>query len=231
MNKSNKLLSDLVTVRTYAKYLEPLHRREIFEETVNRSMAMHLDRFPKLSKEITKAFSMVHQLKVMPSMRALQFAGPAIEKNNLRGFNCSFMHLKSARDFGELFFLLLSGCGVGFSVQGVHVKELPAVRPPSQEGRFIVQDSIAGWAQSVHMLMDAYLNGSVRPVFDFTSISPKGTLLQTTGAKAPGPEALKIMLELVESKLKLVIGRKLRPIEVHDIACIISDAVDRKSVV
>lgn len=225
MNQSNKLLSDLVSFRTYSKYLPHLERREIFEETVNRDMAMHLDKFPKLSKEITKAFNLVHQFKVMPSMRTLQFGGQAIIKNNARSYNCSFTHIDSERKFSEILFLLLSGTGVGFSIQKHHVNQLPRIRPPTEEGAFIVQDSIQGWAQSVHILMDAYFNGAVRPIFDFFAIRPKGSLLYTTGSKAPGPEPLKYMLEQVENRLKKAIGRKLKPIEVHDIICIISDCV------
>jgi len=225
VNSSNKLLSDIVSVRTYSKYLEQFNRREIFEETVNRTMSMHLDKFPKLSKEITKAFSLVHQFKVMPSMRNLQFSGQPIIKNNARSYNCSFLHIKEARDFAEVLFLLLSGTGVGFSVQRRHTNSLPTVKNPSEEGAFIIQDSIAGWAQAIHVLMDAYLNSSIRPVFDFSSIRQKGALLHTTGARAPGPEPLKYMLSVVESRLKKSIGRKLTSLEVHDIVCIISDCV------
>ncbi len=225
MSASNKLLSDIVTFRTYSKYLPNLERREIFEETVNRVMCMHLDRFPKLSKEIVKAFSLVHQLKVLPSMRTMQFAGAPIVKNNARGYNCSFTHIDSARKFSEVLFLLLSGVGVGFSVQKHHTNLLSVIKPPTEEGLFVIQDSIIGWAQALHMLMDAYLNAGVRPTFDFSHIRAKGSLLHTTGAKAPGPEPLKYMLGVVEGRLKAAIGRKLRPIEVHDIICIISDCV------
>ncbi len=225
MTPSNKLLSDIVTFRTYSKYLPNLERREIFEETVNRVMCMHLDRFPKLSKEIVKAFSLVHQLKVLPSMRTMQFAGAPIIKNNARGYNCSFTHIDSARKFSEVLFLLLSGVGVGFSVQKHHTNLLSVVKPPSEEGIFVIQDSIVGWAQALHMLMDAYLNAGVRPMFDFSNIRAKGSLLHTTGAKAPGPEPLKYMLGVVEARLRAAIGRKMRPIEVHDIVCIISDCV------
>jgi ribonucleoside-triphosphate reductase len=225
MTPSNKLLSDLVSFRTYSKYLQNLDRREVFEETVNRTMMMHLDRFPKLSKEITKAFNLVHQFKVMPSMRTLQFGGSAIIKNNARGYNCSFTHISTVRKFSEILFLLLSGTGVGYSVQRRHVSQLPPVKPPRQEGVFIIQDSIHGWAQALHMLVDAYFNASVRPVFDFSAISPKGTMLPTTGSKAPGPAPLKYMLEEVDTRLKRGIGRKLRPIEIHDIICLISDCV------
>jgi ribonucleoside-diphosphate reductase alpha chain len=129
------------------------------------------------------------------------------------------------RAFGEALFLLLSGVGFGFSVQSVHVNNLPVVQRPREEGYFVIQDSIMGWAQALDVLIEAYFLGRVRPQFDFGSIRPKGSYLVTTGAKAPGPDPLKKMLELVESKLKQAVGRKLRPIEVHDLVCIISDAV------
>ena len=225
MNNSNKLLSDIVAFRTYAKFLPHLGRREALEETINRNMAMHLDRFPKLSKEILKAYSNVHNLYVMPSMRGMQFAGDAVLKNNIRLYNCSFANMDDIRTFGEAVFILLSGAGFGFSVQQRHVQNLPKIIVPREEGTFVVQDSIMGWAQAVDMLIEAYMLGRVRPNFDFSHIRPKGSYLVTTGAKAPGPEPLKKALELVEARLKLSIGRKLKSIEVYDLICILSDAV------
>jgi hypothetical protein len=225
MTPSNKLLSDITTFRTYAKYLPHLRRRESLEESINRDMQMNLDKFPKLSGDIVKAYAIIHDLKVMPSMRRLQFAGEAIIKNNCRSYNCAFLHMDSERSFGETLFLLLSGCGVGYSVQERHISKLPKVRQPRQEGRFLVQDSIQGWAQALDALMEAYLLCRIRPFFDFSQISPKGTYLPTTGAKAPGPEPLRLMLQLVEQKLKVAIGRKLTDLEVHDIQCISSDCV------
>lgn len=225
MNPSNRLLSEIVSFRTYAKYHPHLLRRESLEETINRNMTMLLDRFPKLSKDIVKAYQKVHELKAMPSMRSLQFGGEAILKNNARSYNCSFTPIDDVRVFGEILFLLLSGTGVGFSVQKGHISKLPKVQMPREEGYFVAQDSIIGWSQCVDVLMDAYFFGRVRPQFDFGNIRPKGSYLVTTGAKAPGPEPLKKMLELVESKLKAAVGRKLTSLEIHDIICIISDAV------
>ena len=135
------------------------------------------------------------------------------------------MHMDDVRAFGELLFLLLSGTGDGYSVQSRHVNRLPSVKQPRQSGYFIVQDSIYGWAQALDALIDAYFLCRVRPEFDFSMVSPKGTLLLTTGARAPGPEPLKHMLESVEARLKRAIGRKLIPLEVHDINCIISNCV------
>src|SRR5271166_3577012 len=130
MNPSNALLSHIVAFRTYAKYL-PVHgRRESIEETINRNMTMHLDKFPKLSKEIVKAYDLVHELKILPSMRGLQFSGQAVLRNNCRQYNCSFRQMDDARAFGEVLFLLLSGVGVGFSVQKHHIENLPPLQQP-----------------------------------------------------------------------------------------------------
>lgn len=225
MNSSNKLLSDIVAFRTYAKHLPHLARRESFQETINRDMVMHLDRFPKLSRDITKAFTQIHDLSIMPSMRALQFSGDAILKNNLRQFNCSFLNMDDVRAFGEALFILLSGTGVGYSVQNRHVRNLPRIQSPQEQGVFIVHDSIQGWAQALDALMEAYFFNRIRPVFDFSNIRAKGSYLVTTGAKAPGPEPLKTMLSAVERKLIVAIGRQLRSIEVHDIMCLSSDSV------
>jgi ribonucleoside-diphosphate reductase alpha chain len=225
MNQSNKLLSDITAFRTYAKYLSHLGRRESLEETINRNMSMHLDRFPKLSRDIIKAYQRVHELKVMPSMRGLQFAGDAIIKNNSRQYNCSFLPINDTRAFGETMFLLLSGVGVGFSVQSHHVKQLPKIKHVREEGVFVVHDSIEGWAQAIDVLMEAYFYGKIKPVFDFSKIRSKGSYLVTTGAKAPGPDPLKKALELVEQRLKTATGKNLEPIDVHDIVCIISDSV------
>jgi ribonucleoside-triphosphate reductase len=222
---SNKLISDTVAYRTYAKFISHLGRRESLAETINRNMNMHLDRFPGLSKDIVKSYQKVHALEVMPSMRALQFSGDPILKNNARQYNCSFVNVSDERVFGEILFLLLSGVGVGFSVQNRHIKNLPRIQKPREEGYFVCHDSISGWAQALDMLMDAYFLGRIKPQFNFGNIRPKGAYLVTTGASAPGPEPLKKMLELVESKLKVAVGRTLSSIECHDIICIISDAV------
>lgn len=225
MNESNKLLSDIVAFRTYAKYISHLQRRETLSETTNRTMNMHLDRFPKMSAEITKAFSLVHDLKIMPSMRSMQFSGEAVISNNSRSYNCSFVNITYQRVFSEILFLLLSGTGVGFSVQNRHINQLPNVRKPKEEGYFRVHDSIEGWAQSLNLLIDSYFNAGIRPEFDFSGIRPKGSYLVTTGAKAPGPEPLRHMLTEVDKMFTNAIGRKLRAIEVHDIICLIADCV------
>jgi ribonucleoside-diphosphate reductase alpha chain len=225
MNKSNKFLSELVAYRTYAKHLSAFNRRESLEETLNRNLTMYLEKYPKLSRDIIKAFKQVHDFNVMPSMRSLQFGGEAIFRNNVRLFNCSFANITYPRIFAEALFLLLSGTGFGYSVQRHHISQLPPVKKPKEEGIYIVHDSIEGWAEALNQLISAYFYGAIRPIFDFSKVRQKGSYLVTTGAKAPGPEPLKRMLEKVEELLKLTIGRKLGSLEVHDIICLIADCV------
>jgi ribonucleoside-triphosphate reductase len=225
MNKSNRLLSEIVAYRTYSKHLNSHNRRETLEETINRNLSMYLEKYPKLSRDIIKAFKQVHDFNVMPSMRSLQFGGEAILKNNVRLFNCSFANITYPRIFAEALFLLLSGTGFGYSVQKHHINQLPSLRVPKEEGIYVVHDSIEGWAEALNQLTSAYFFGSIRPIFDFSKIRDKGSYLVTTGAKAPGPEPLRQMLIKVESILKLNLGKKLSPLQVHDILCLIADCV------
>jgi ribonucleoside-diphosphate reductase alpha chain len=225
VNKSNKLLSEIVSYRTYAKHLKAINRRESLEETINRNLTMYLEKYPKLSRDIIKAFKQVHDFNVMPSMRSLQFGGEAIFRNNVRLFNCSFANITYPRIFAESLFLLLSGTGFGYSVQKHHIEQLPIIRTPKEEGIYVVHDSIEGWAEALNQLMSAYFFGAIRPIFDFSKVRQKGSYLVTTGAKAPGPEPLKNMLVKVEEMLRSCQGRKLRSLEVHDIICLVADCV------
>lgn len=225
MELSNKILSEIVSNRTYAKHLPTFNRRELLEETFNRNISMFLEKFPKLSKDILKAGRQMHDLNVMPSMRSLQFGGEAVFKNNARLYNCSFANIDNTRIFAEALFLLLSGTGFGYSVQKRHTTQLPSIQRPREEGVYVAHDSIEGWSEALRTLTDAYFYGGIKPQFDLTRIRAKGSYLVTTGAKAPGPEPLRQMLTQVESLLKSAVGRKLRPIEVHDMICLIADCV------
>jgi ribonucleoside-triphosphate reductase len=225
MNKSNKLLSDIVAFRTYAKHLPLIGRREALPETITRNMEMHIRKFPELEAEIRDAYFEVYALGVMPSMRSLQFGGIAIEKNNVRQYNCAFVHAKYTRVFAEILYVLLCGTGAGYSVQKRHTSQLPALRAPFRENKHLIHDSIEGWADAADALMNSFFHGGIKPVFDYSQITPKGVRLETTGSKAPGPEPLKIALELIETKLIAAVGRQLSPLEVHDIICILADCV------
>ena len=226
MNTSQSILSDITTYMKYARHIPEKSRREAWEEIVDRNKAMHLQKFPQLKDEIEEVYKMVYAKKVLPSMRSLQFAGKPAEINNARMFNCSFLPIDDFRSFSEAMFLLLSGCGVGFSVQSHHVDKLPEIKIPTREKRYLINDSIEGWADAVHMLMKAYLKGGARPRFDFRDIRPKGEQLVTAGGKAPGPEPLKEVLFQVQLILeRKQSGEKLTPLECHDILCHLADAV------
>jgi len=227
MDVTQSILSDIVVFNKYAKFIPQIQRRETWEELCDRNMAMHVRRYPKIKSQIRNIYkNFVYNKKVLPSMRSMQFAGMPIELSNSRIFNCAYMPMEHPFAFAELMFLLLGGTGVGYSVQKRHVDRLPTiVGPVEKTRRFLVGDSIEGWADSVKVLVKAYTTGKSDPVFDFRDIRPKGALLVTSGGKAPGPDPLRICLDQIRQVLNNAIGRKLKPIEVHDVNCFIADAV------
>lgn len=226
MNLSNKILSDITVYMKYARYLNG--RRESWEEIVDRNKGMHIKKFPQLKEEIEDAYQYVYQKKVLPSMRSMQFAGRPIEISPNRIFNCSYLPIDDWRSFSEVMFLLLGGTGVGYSVQFHHIDKLPEIKKPNpnRKKRFLVGDSIEGWADSIKVLMKSYFFGGPTIEFDFSDIRAKGSLLVTSGGKAPGPQPLKecvVKLQgILESKSD---GDKLSTLEVHDLICHIADAV------
>ena len=226
MNIEQDILSELTVYMKYSKYVPELKRRETWIELVNRNKEMHQEKFPQLKDEIENAYKLVYDKKVLPSMRSLQFAGRPIELNNSRIFNCSFLPIDDMRAFSEIMFLLLSGCGVGYSVQTHHVDKLPEITIPVKTKRYLVGDSIEGWADAVRMLCKAYFTGGALPIFDFRDIRPKGAQLITVGGKAPGPEPLKeVLFQLQKIFDRKKNGEKLTSLEAHDMACHIADAV------
>ena len=227
MNLASKILSDITTHMKYARYLPEEYRRETFEEITERNVQMHVKRYPHLEEQIRGAYQAVFDRKVLPSMRSMQFGGKPIEIAPNRIFNCAYMPIDDLRSFSEAMFLLLGGTGVGFSVQKHHVEKLPEIRRPSgREKRFLVGDSIEGWADAVRILIQSYFRGSSRVRFDFSDIRPKGARLVTSGGKAPGPQPLIECLVKIDGILNTKKdGEKLTPIESHDIMCHIADAV------
>jgi ribonucleoside-diphosphate reductase alpha chain len=227
MQLNTEILSDLTVYSKYAKYLPEKKRREVWDETVDRNMFMHIDRFPQLKKEIYHVYeNYVRNRKVLPSMRSLQFAGKAIRYNPSRIFNCAYLPIDDYRSFPEVMFLLLGGTGVGYSVQRHHVDKLPEIRKPLRSRRFLINDSIEGWADSIKVLMKSYFGMSSKPRFDYSDIRPKGAPLKTAGGKAPGPDPLRECHFKIEQLLeRKQDGEKLTPLEVHDIICYIASAV------
>ena len=225
-----QILSDITVYTKYTKYLADKNRRETWEELVTRNMEMHIAKFPKMAESIKQLYkNFVFTKKVLPSMRSLQFGGKAIELNNARIYNCAFLPIDSIHSFSETMFLLLGGTGVGYSVQNHQIEKLPEIRKPNydRKKRYVVQDSIIGWADAIKTLFKSYTGGLTSHIeFDLSDIRPKGALLVTAGGKAPGPEPLRIALVKIEAILRTKEDRsKLTDIECHDIQCHIADAV------
>jgi len=226
MDKSQEILSSITGFMKYSKFIPELGRRENWEELVTRNKNMHIKKFPELQNEIETAYEFVYNKKILPSMRSLQFAGKPIELNETRLYNCCFLPVDNYVAFSEIMFLLLSGTGVGYSVQSHHVEKLPSITKPTKKKRYLVGDSIEGWADAVKMLMKAYLAGKPLPVFDFNDVRPKGSHLITAGGKAPGPEPLKDCLHNIQKILdRKENGEQLTTLDVHDINCYIADSV------
>ena len=228
MDISNRILSDITVYMKYSRFVPELNRRETWEELVTRNKQMHQKKYPQLHDEIENVYKFVYDKKVLPSMRSLQFGGKPIEISPNRIYNCAYMPIDDWRAFGEVMFLLLGGTGVGYSVQKHHVEKLPEVRKPKaeRERRFLVSDSIEGWADAIKALVKSYFTGGSSLRFDYSDIRPKGARLITSGGKAPGSEPLRICVEKLRGILDLKKdGDKLTPIEVHDMVCHIADAV------
>jgi ribonucleoside-triphosphate reductase (thioredoxin) len=229
MEVSNQILSEITVYMKYAKYVPELNRRETWKELVTRNKEMHQKKFPMLKDEIEEKYKLVYDKKVLPSMRSLQFGGKPIEISPNRIYNCAYLPIDSIDAFSETMFLLLGGTGVGYSVQRHHVEKLPAISKPwpKRKRRFLIGDSIEGWADAVKVLMKSYMNGGGSRVdFDFSDIRPKGAQLVTSGGKAPGPQPLKECILKIRGILEQKeTGQYLTTLETHDIVCHIADAV------
>ena len=241
-------LQDFIAISRYARYSPELRRRETWAEAVHRVRDMHLAHFADVSladaalaalaagdfsaedlvhlgrlgglhDAISEAFAAAERREVLPSMRSLQFGGEAILAKHARIYNCAFTYIDRLEAFRETLYLLLCGCGVGFSVQRRHVDKLPAFAPhdPSAPvSTFTIPDTIEGWADALHELMRAAVEGR-RVTFDYSAIRPAGAPLRTSGGKAPGPGPLFHSLTRIEHLVQRAAGRRLRSIEAYDI--------------
>lgn len=240
-------LEDYIAISRYARYDPAKRRRESWSEAVARVRDMHLGHYAETSlrdvaaealqageidaaviarmgalsslhEAINDAFAAVERKRVLPSMRSLQFGGEAILKKHPRIYNCAFLHVDRLEAFRESLYLLLCGCGVGFSVQTQHVAKLPVLAPADDARRslHVIADTIEGWADALHALMVAAVEGR-RVKFDFSEIRAAGAPLRTSGGKAPGPEPLMHTLDKVEHILHAAAGRQLKPIEAYDV--------------
>lgn len=227
MELNQQILSDIIIYMKYARYLPELKRRESWGEICDRYENMMIVKYPHQQEAITGAMEWVRVKKVLPSMRAMQFAGTAIERNNSRIYNCAYLPVDDIRAFSETMFLLLGGTGVGYSVQYHHVEKLPAIQKAEKKRRFLVGDSLEGWADAIKVLLKGYFGISdYIPEFDYADIRPKGARLVTAGGKAPGPEPLKLCIAHVQTLLdRKQNGQQLTPLDCHDLMCYLANAV------
>ena len=214
----------------YAKFKPEHFRRETWDEIVDRNMQMHVKHYPELQEEISDIYvNYIKTKKILPSMRSMQFGGKPIEISPNRVYNCAYLPIDSHVAFSESMFLLLGGTGVGYSVQRHHIEQLPEITQPNpnRSRRYLIADSIEGWADSVKILFECYIgNRTSMPIFDYSDIREKGALLITSGGKAPGPQPLRECLVKVEGVLQNIpSGEQLSTIQAHDIMCHIADAV------
>lgn len=232
LRPDNRAIADYIHVSKYARYQSELLRRETHLESSQRVLAMHRSYlatsvctgFPAIEL-LDKAWEYVDDERVLPSMRSLQFGGQPILRNHSRLYNCSASHADRIQFFSEMFFLLLSGSGVGYSVQWEHVNKLPTIPKVGRTVRhYLIQDSIEGWADAILGLFQTTLKGEYIE-FSYDRIRPEGSPLVTSGGKAPGHLPLKTALEKIRDSLYRAANRKLRPIEVHDICCYLAEAV------
>jgi ribonucleoside-triphosphate reductase (thioredoxin) len=226
-------ISDYIAMSKYARFREDLGRRELWPEAAKRVFDMHRSRFAALLNNeafgldltlgqlIDQAETAVRDRRALPSMRSMQFGGDAIEVNNARMYNCTFGHIDHVRKFSQALWLLLSGTGVGFSVQKQHVSRLaPFPLRASAEDlpvtHFTIPDTIEGWADAMQAIVQSYYEGTYVE-FDFSQIRAKGAVLRTSGGRAPGHQPLKKAMEKIRALLDAIPGRKMRPIEAYDI--------------
>ena len=229
MHPTTKLLSDVTVFAKYARYEKSRGKRESWTRLVDRNKAMHLKMYAHIEGAaalIEEAYELVYAKKVLPSMRSLQFGGRPIELAHNRIYNCAYLPIDHPDAFSELMFLLLGGTGGGYSVQKRHVYQLPTVEGTNgKDRRYVVGDSIEGWSDAIKIIVEAYFYNKHLPRFDYSDIRAKGAELIKTGGKAPGPAPLEACVKKIEAILKQAVGRKLYPIEAHDICCHIADAV------
>lgn len=223
---------NFIAVSRYARWIEDANRRESWPETAARYvdfMRGHLsskygyDRKDPVFAEVQTAIT---QLDLVPSMRAIMTAGPALERNHLAGYNCSFIAVNDIRVFDEAMYVLMNGTGLGFSVERKHVEQLPLVPEslePSEE-TIVVEDSKEGWAKAYRALINELFDGRIMK-WDVTGVRPAGARLLTFGGRASGPQPLVDLFNFTIDTFRAARGRRLSPIECHDLMCKVGDIV------
>ena len=223
---------NFIALSRYAKWVPEENRRETWNETVDRYFVFMLDHLFKeysyepSSKLIQELKEAVLKRNVMPSMRAVMTSGPALERDHVAGYNCSFVPVDSPRSFDETMYILMCGTGVGFSVEYKYINKLPAVPETLEKSTTVitVEDSKQGWAKAYRELLALLWSGQI-PAIDVTKLRPAGARLKTMGGRSSGPQPLVNLFDFTIKVFKNAVGRNLKPIECHDLMCKIGEVV------
>lgn len=235
-DQQREALSAFNFKQSYARYNPTLKRRETWDESVERVMAMHRKhlgptRAEALSAELAEIETAYKARRILGSQRSLQFGGDAVLQKNPRSYNCTVCYIDKPQRFAEALYLLLCGAGVGYSVQAHHIATLPPVlSAPALSTRpqvtHVIDDSIEGWCEALDSLVLGYMGLRYElPCFDFSQIRPEGASISSCGGKAPGPFPLRVMLQQAETLLRSRAGQTLRPCDASDLMCITADCV------
>lgn len=225
-NTSNAQYSGFIALSRYARWLPEENRRETWEETVGRYVQYFDERVGSLGKYAEEIYNAIYNLDVMPSMRALMTAGEALDRDNVAGFNCSYLAINRQRAFDELMYVLMCGTGVGFSCERQEVQQLPTVAEEfyDSETTIVVPDSKVGWASSFRELISLLYSGKI-PKWDLSKVRAAGAPLKTFGGRASGPGPLDDLFSYSVNVFRNAAGRKLTSIEVHGMVCKIAEIV------
>lgn len=214
-----------IAISKYARFIEEEGRRETWEESVDRYINYFSEKFPVAKGELSKAAKMIKDLGVVPSMRAIMTAGPALDRDNIAGYNCSYLAVDDPKAFDEALYVLMCGTGVGYSVERKFVEKLPDVPElHDTEEVFKVEDSKIGWAKGMRKLVSRLYAGEI-PKWDLSGIRPAGARLKVFGGRASGPDPLENLFRFTVGVFKKAEGRKLTSLEAHDIMCAVAAAV------
>lgn len=218
---------EFIYISRYSRWIEEEKRRETWHETVSRLVEYyHVNDGKFTASEYKEVFDSIYNLEVMPSMRALMSAGPALDRCHVPSYNCSYLPVDSPRSFDEAMYILMCGTGVGFSVEKKYVDKLPVIAETLTECKTVIEvaDSKEGWAKAFRQLVSLLYSGDI-PSWDVSKVRPAGARLKTFGGRASGPDPLVSLFKFTIALFKRAAGRKLTALECHDLMCKVADIV------
>lgn len=225
-NPFPSLYEEVIYKSRYAKWIDKENRRENWDETVGRLVQYYSEAVGLDTDTAYDLYTAIYNLEVMPSMRALMTAGPALDRCNVAAYNCAYLPVDSPRSFDEAMYILMCGTGVGFSVENKYVENLPKISEQFEDTNTVIRvaDSKEGWAKAFRELVSLLIAGQV-PKWDMSAVRPAGARLKTFGGRASGPEPLEDLFKFSVNLFRGASGRRLTSLECHDLMCKVADIV------